>query len=320
MGFEGGQPRELPDEGEPSPATSGESLDTSELSHGIQALARSSNDPGAPPTTTLSPFESAGGREGEGTRETNSLLDIYSGNLPLQESAQPDSGVSEFARIRDNADQLAVGLTEVRTTLQPDDVVDPSHVTLLADQVAFLQEYVATVAAKEAEQDAFLQTLAQDVTALRTGVTNLSQSGRPVTRTAFETIGRGVLFATVGAIIGGALGGPAIALVLHEPVSGKVIEGVISGVLGAAAAEVAGLVDPFGQDNRQEGGQSTIDDSNRIDSIGNLQATVAATNEAVAAARAAAEAHRRQSVQRQDDYSSHRDGREDYAHGDSFGG
>jgi hypothetical protein len=147
------------------------------------------------------------------------------------------------AHLRENAEQIATWLTEARS-LPPDGAVDPSHVAALGDQVELLRYGFVLLSARDAEQDTFQQALLQEVEHLSGTIERLQSSGEPVTRTLFDTIGRVVLFATLGAVICGGLGGPAVAFILNDPVSGKVLEGAIFGGLGAAAAEVAGLIEP----------------------------------------------------------------------------
>jgi hypothetical protein len=134
-----------------------------------------------------------------------------------------------------------------------------ARVEKLAAEVEALEQTLALLRTKEARQDEFLQQLVRDVAQLSSGIASVAEQGQPVSRTTFEIIARGVLFATVGAIVGGALGGPAIALVLHEPVAGKMIEGAISGALGAAASEVAGLLDPFDRPEPSIGSSVGVD-------------------------------------------------------------
>jgi hypothetical protein len=47
--------------------------------------------------------------------------------------------------------------------------------------------------------------------------------------------------------------------VLHEQISGKVLENAITGALGAAAAEVADLLDPFDRPEPSIGSSVSID-------------------------------------------------------------
>jgi hypothetical protein len=233
MGIEGDRPWRMSDEneGESPPVSNCESLDTGKKKQrGLQFW----NSPAF--TERTQEYSEA---------HLECLVNEAAGHIEARRESGSFGSAGEIGnvaqRIRDNNDEIMKGFAAVKD-LPPDALVDPRYVALLADQISVLRQRLESVEAKSVEHDAFRQIMVTRLEIL-SDITGGS-TGPPVTRSLFDAIGRYLLVATVGAIFCGGLGGPAIALALGDPVSGKVLEGAISGALGAAAAEVANSLEP----------------------------------------------------------------------------
>jgi hypothetical protein len=162
------------------------------------------------------------------------------------EPAQPDEELLE----------LTAGANEIASILEaefgPGDPVDPDYVGLLNAQMQRVSARIASLEHENAEQQAVVVNLFEDVRLLHSKTEELTRLSEPIRRTTFDAIGHGVLFATFGAI-GGALSGPAIGFALHQPITETVLEGAITGAISAASTEIARVIDPSELDAPPDG-------------------------------------------------------------------
>lgn len=167
---------------------------------------------------------------------------------PKNDGSSP-SNASESGRsydpalIKHGAEGIIDWLAEYRDVYAPDRLVEPQRAAefeaLIDQQAVSLQAFMGQT---QAEQSALAGKIDDQLLELRTQIAELSEQQESTPWSLFDSLGHAILRLTAGAMLG-VLGGPIIAFMLHEPVTGKLIEGLVSGGLGGLASEIADPLD-----------------------------------------------------------------------------
>ena len=163
---------------------------------------------------------------------------------PLDRLGDDDSGsVGHLTRIRQGAIDVTERLAEYRNYGAGDRVPPENAIELeesFQEQISALQEFLKR---SEVEQSEFVRQIEGRLQGLQAEVEELRQRQEPPPWSLFDSIGHALLRMTVGAVLGGILGAPVMSYLLHEPVAGRLIEGVVGGVVGGLASDIADPLD-----------------------------------------------------------------------------